>query len=141
MKIVKLCEIEDLSLTSSLKNVCEGLGSAAGLVGRIAEALAAQAPGGQTNFVASLGKFARMRLRKGLLVVVSDFFDPGGIAAVRERNALERANPASWSRLEETLALLAEVQGRLGDTVERSRNLERAEAARAEAERLQSEAP
>lgn len=56
---------------------------------RIAEALAAQAPGGQTNFVASLGKFARMRLRKGLLVVVSDFFDPGGIAAVRESLTLQ----------------------------------------------------
>jgi tetratricopeptide (TPR) repeat protein/tRNA A-37 threonylcarbamoyl transferase component Bud32 len=62
-----------------------------------------------------------------------------GIVAVRERNALERANPTSWSRLEETLRLLAEVQSRLGDTVERARNLERAEAARAEAERLQSE--
>jgi len=57
---------------------------------RVAEALAAQTPGGQTDFVASLGKFARMRLRRGLLVVVSDFFDPGGVDAVRESLARQR---------------------------------------------------
>jgi len=50
---------------------------------RIAEALSAQTPGGPTDFVSSLQKFQRMRLRKGLLVVVSDFFDPGGVDAVR----------------------------------------------------------
>jgi len=57
---------------------------------RIAEALAAQTPGGQTDFGASLGKFARMGLRKGLLVVVSDFFDPNGIAAVQESLSRQR---------------------------------------------------
>ena len=57
---------------------------------RIAEALAAQTPGGATDFVASLGKFAQMGLRKGLLVVVSDFFDPGGIDAVRESLGRQR---------------------------------------------------
>jgi len=56
----------------------------------VAEALAAQSPGGQTDFEASLGKFARMGLRKGLLVVVSDFFDPGGVEAVRQSLALQR---------------------------------------------------
>lgn len=57
---------------------------------RIAEALAAQTPGGQTDFVASLGKFAHMGLRKGLLVVISDFFDPNGIAAVQESLVRQR---------------------------------------------------
>ncbi|MCK5942403.1 MAG: DUF58 domain-containing protein [Planctomycetes bacterium] len=57
---------------------------------RIAEALAAQTPGGRTDFVASLGRFARMGLRRGLLVVVSDFFDPGGIKAVRQSLSRQR---------------------------------------------------
>jgi hypothetical protein len=57
---------------------------------RIAEALAAQTPGGQTDFVASLGKFARMGQRRGLLVVISDFFDPNGIAAVQDSLARQR---------------------------------------------------
>ena len=51
---------------------------------RIAEALAAQRAGGETDFVRSLGKLQRMNLRQGLLVVVSDFFDPAGLDAVRE---------------------------------------------------------
>ena len=57
---------------------------------RIADALAAQTPGGATDFVASLGKFARMGLRKGLLVVVSDFFDADGIGAVQQSLARQR---------------------------------------------------
>ncbi len=57
---------------------------------RIADALAAQTPGGSTDFVASLGKFARMGLRKGLLVVVSDFFDADGIEAVQQSLARQR---------------------------------------------------
>ena len=55
-----------------------------------ADALAAQTPGGSTDFVASLGKFARMGLRKGLLVVVSDFFDADGIEAVQQSLARQR---------------------------------------------------
>ena len=57
---------------------------------RIAEALSGQQAGGETNFVQSLGKFARMRLRPGLLVVVSDFFDPRGLDAVRESLSVQR---------------------------------------------------
>lgn len=48
----------------------------------IAHALARQQPGGRTDFVASLGRLAHMNLRPGLLVVISDFFDPDGIDAV-----------------------------------------------------------
>ena len=51
---------------------------------RMAEELAAQQPGGTTDFAKSLGKFARLGMRSGLLIVVSDFFDPGGLEAVRE---------------------------------------------------------
>ena len=58
--------------------------SGSGRTMRIAQALSRQEPGGETDFRKSLGKFSRMQLRPGLLVVVSDFFDPGGIQAVRE---------------------------------------------------------
>jgi hypothetical protein len=37
-----------------------------------------------TNLAASLGRIADMNLRRGLLVVISDFFDPGGLAVVRD---------------------------------------------------------
>lgn len=40
--------------------------------------------GGSTNFVNSLSRFSGLRLRRGLAVVVSDFFDPGGLPAVLE---------------------------------------------------------
>ncbi|NQU48101.1 MAG: DUF58 domain-containing protein [Planctomycetes bacterium] len=45
-------------------------------------------PGGQTDFGQSLSRFSGLRLRRGLAVVVSDFFDPGGLPAVLE--ALKR---------------------------------------------------
>ena len=57
---------------------------------RMAEVLAAQQPGGATDFKKSLGKFARMGMRPGLLIVVSDFFDPSGLEAVRESLARQR---------------------------------------------------
>ena len=37
-----------------------------------------------TNLSAALRRIADMNLRRGLLVVISDFFDPGGLAAVRD---------------------------------------------------------
>jgi len=49
-----------------------------------ADRLSELEPGGETDFVASLQHFSSMRLRPGLVVVVSDFFDPGGIEAVRK---------------------------------------------------------
>lgn len=38
--------------------------------------------GGATDFVNSLSRFSGLRLRRGLAVVLSDFFDPGGLPAV-----------------------------------------------------------
>ena len=37
-----------------------------------------------TNLAAALRRVADMNLRRGLLVVISDFFDPAGLAAVRD---------------------------------------------------------
>jgi uncharacterized protein (DUF58 family) len=43
-----------------------------------------QAPAGErTNLTSSLHRFSHLGLRRGLLVVVSDFFDPGGVEAIR----------------------------------------------------------
>ena len=41
-------------------------------------------PGGTTDFGQSLSRFSGLRLRRGLAVVVSDFFDPGGLPTVVE---------------------------------------------------------
>lgn len=38
----------------------------------------------QTNVAAALRRLVQMNLRRGLLVIISDFFDPGGIPAVRD---------------------------------------------------------
>lgn len=57
---------------------------------RMAHALVGQKPGGTTDFKRSLGKMARLGLRPGLLVVVSDFFDPAGLQAVRESLSRQR---------------------------------------------------
>lgn len=50
----------------------------AGLLTRLAELR----PRGQTNLVAALRSFAALRPARGLLAVVSDFFDPAGADAV-----------------------------------------------------------
>lgn len=57
---------------------------------RMAHALANQKPMGTTDFKRSLGKMARLNLRPGLLIVISDFFDPAGIQAVRESLSRQR---------------------------------------------------
>jgi uncharacterized protein (DUF58 family) len=49
-----------------------------------AQRLAEVEPGGRTDLVRSLRRLGGMRLRHGLLVIVSDFFDPAGIDAVLE---------------------------------------------------------
>jgi len=41
-------------------------------------------PAGGTNLAAALRRVADMNLRRGLLVVISDFFDPAGLAAVSD---------------------------------------------------------
>lgn len=67
-------------------------GSGSGRLLRVAAALTTAAQntaaqnkmqaGPQTDFRAAMQRLGAMRLRPGLLVVVSDFFDPGGIEAV-----------------------------------------------------------
>lgn len=54
----------------------------------VARALAGLQPGGTTDFARAVDRLAAHRLRRGLVVVVSDFFDPGGLAAVTD--ALKR---------------------------------------------------
>ena len=56
--------------------------SGRGRLMRFAEAMAAVTPGGATDLVHSLRRFAHLRQRPGLMVVISDFFDPRGIDAV-----------------------------------------------------------
>jgi uncharacterized protein (DUF58 family) len=51
---------------------------------RIADALSKLTPRGPTDFRRSFRRFGALGLRPGLLVVISDFFDPGGIEAVKE---------------------------------------------------------
>ncbi|MDA1196233.1 MAG: DUF58 domain-containing protein [Planctomycetota bacterium] len=48
----------------------------------LAEALTRLEPGGRTQFARSLQTFASLKLRAGLVVVISDFFDPAGLEAV-----------------------------------------------------------
>jgi uncharacterized protein (DUF58 family) len=49
-----------------------------------AKHLAGIEPGGTTDLARSIARLSAMNLRQGLLVVVSDFFDPAGIDAVLE---------------------------------------------------------
>ncbi len=51
-------------------------------------------PAGPTNVVRSLRRFGAMRLRSGLAVVISDFFDPHGAAAVTAAMRSLRHRPA-----------------------------------------------
>ena len=62
--------------------------SGSGRVMHLAERLAHLAPGGGTDIPAALAKFGAMDLRRGLAVVISDFYDPAGIDAVTD--ALKR---------------------------------------------------
>ncbi len=48
----------------------------------LARALSSLQPGGTTEFSRSFRRFAAMGHRRGLCVVVSDFFDPSGLSAV-----------------------------------------------------------
>jgi len=51
---------------------------------RLARLAEPAAGNNRTRLVASLHRLASMNLRRGLLVVISDFFDPGGVEALRE---------------------------------------------------------
>ena len=57
---------------------------------QIASTLSGLNPKGRTDFRQSFRRFASLGLRQGLLVVISDFFDPGGIEAIREALGSQR---------------------------------------------------
>ncbi|MCB9890568.1 MAG: DUF58 domain-containing protein [Planctomycetes bacterium] len=57
-------------------------GSGSGRLLRVATSLTKVEPGGPTDFVAAMRRFSAMRLRPGLVVVVSDFFDRNGLEGV-----------------------------------------------------------
>ncbi len=57
---------------------------------QFADHLASIEPGKDTNLVASLRRLAGMKLRSGLVAVVSDFFDPAGIDEVVKALRLTR---------------------------------------------------
>ncbi len=50
-------------------------------IARVAQRLAALSPGGTTGLTAAIERIGAMRLRRGLVVLVSDFFDDDGIEA------------------------------------------------------------
>lgn len=50
-------------------------------IGRIVQALTMLRPGGRTGLTAAIRRLGATRMRRGLLVVVSDFFDDDGIEA------------------------------------------------------------
>ncbi len=53
-----------------------------GTLVRFARRLATLQPGGATDLAHSLRRLGALRLRRGVVTIVSDFFDPGGIDAV-----------------------------------------------------------
>lgn len=58
--------------------------SGKGRILTLADQLSALQPGGGTDLARALSTFAGLRLREGLVCVVSDFFDPAGIDSVIE---------------------------------------------------------
>jgi len=70
-----------LPFTTTLQAQARGLSGRSNLM-RLAQQLEALCSEGGTDLVAVLQQFAATRVRRGLLVVVSDFFDPAGIDAV-----------------------------------------------------------
>ena len=53
---------------------------------QFAERLVTVEPGGTTDIGASVRRFNSFNLRRGLLALVSDFFDPAGVEAVIDRS-------------------------------------------------------
>ena len=56
--------------------------SGKGRILSFARAMSGLEPGGSTDIGRALGRLGGMKLRRGLLCVISDFFDPGGAEAV-----------------------------------------------------------
>ncbi|MFT4542613.1 MAG: hypothetical protein ACI841_000551 [Planctomycetota bacterium] len=57
--------------------------SGKGRLMHFAKRLATLEAGGATDFAASMKRFRALGLREGLVVIVSDFFDPNGLDAIR----------------------------------------------------------
>ncbi|WP_294238600.1 DUF58 domain-containing protein [uncultured Sphingomonas sp.] len=73
---VSLMTVGD-DMATVMKNV-----SGKGGIARVAQVLADQAAGGRTGLAAALDRLAAMPLRRGLLILVSDFFDDAGLEGV-----------------------------------------------------------
>ncbi len=80
---------------------------------RLASVLAGLAPRGMTDFRRSFRRFGALGLREGLLVVISDFFDPAGIEAVREALGSQRHRlllVPLWRRSDRDPALTGDIE-------------------------------
>ncbi|WP_343527045.1 DUF58 domain-containing protein [Sphingomonas sp.] len=73
---VSLMTVSD-DMGAAMRNV-----SGKGGIARVARVLADQVAAGRTALAGALGKLASMRLRRGLVVLVSDFFDDDGLDGV-----------------------------------------------------------
>ena len=58
--------------------------SGKGRIMRVAQTLSELKPGGATDFAESIRKFRALNVREGLLIVISDFFDPKGLDVICE---------------------------------------------------------
>lgn len=89
---IALAEHDSVALFSFSDDFATDARAAAGKAGlaRLAERLVAQHEQGGTALADAAEEIGKRRLRPGLLVVVSDFFDPAGAAAVAEALTLCR---------------------------------------------------
>ena len=78
------------NLEMKLKN-----GSGQGRLMRVAERLAQLEEQGGTELVQAIEGVERLRLRRGLLIVISDFYDPAGLDAVLGSLAPDPAPPVA----------------------------------------------
>lgn len=72
-----------LSFADGLGDPVRAISGRAGL-GRVLETLAGYRAQGGTGLTQALAQFSAMKLRRGLAVVISDFFDPAGAPALAE---------------------------------------------------------
>lgn len=89
---VALADHDSVALFSFSDKLTADTRAAAGKAGlaRLAERLAAQHEQGGSALAAAAREFGQRRLRAGLLVIVSDFFDPIGVDAVADSLATSR---------------------------------------------------
>lgn len=89
---VALADHDSVALFSFSDKLTADTRAAAGKAGlaRLAERLAAQHEQGGSALAAAAREFGKRRLRAGLLVIVSDFFDPMGVDAIADSLATSR---------------------------------------------------